>query len=355
MIFLKCVVLSGIFPDIPERMPEATCSGDGMLPWLRLILCFQIERGVGYMRNRVLALLLCISLGAGAVPSLAAESEKTASPAATVEAGKSSGTEQAASSVAAAVEAAESSVTETGETEQAASSVAAAVEAAESSVTETGETEQAASSVAAAAETAESSVTETGETEQAVSSAAAALDAWELPDSEAADTASEPPAAESDDGDLIYIEVEDVAEAIKEIDETAVQLLEKLEHVDKQQLMENLIALQALLQSEEFRTIINYQEIKDLIQEMLASVIDFAKTDEELCIEVLDKLGIPRVLGTVIMEGLAISSLSGDVVRNMSIDEFYKQLELLNSVISKVIQENDVLKAVSSLGLDGGA
>ena len=283
------------------------------------------------MRNRVLALLLCISLGAGAVPSLAAESEKTASPAATVEAGKSSGTEQAASSVA------------------------AAVEAAESSVTETGETEQAASSVAAAAETAESSVTETGETEQAVSSAAAALDAWELPDSEAADTASEPPAAESDDGDLIYIEVEDVAEAIKEIDETAVQLLEKLEHVDKQQLMENLIALQALLQSEEFRTIINYQEIKDLIQEMLASVIDFAKTDEELCIEVLDKLGIPRVLGTVIMEGLAISSLSGDVVRNMSIDEFYKQLELLNSVISKVIQENDVLKAVSSLGLDGGA
>ena len=331
MIFLKCVVLSGIFPDIPERMPEATCSGDGMLPCLRLILCFQIERGVGYMRNRVLALLLCISLGAGAVPSLAAESEKTASPAATVEAGKSSGTEQAASSVA------------------------AAVEAAESSVTETGETEQAASSVAAAAETAESSVTETGETEQAVSSAAAALDAWELPDSEAADTASEPPAAESDDGDLIYIEVEDVAEAIKEIDETAVQLLEKLEHVDKQQLMENLIALQALLQSEEFRTIINYQEIKDLIQEMLASVIDFAKTDEELCIEVLDKLGIPRVLGTVIMEGLAISSLSGDVVRNMSIDEFYKQLELLNSVISKVIQENDVLKAVSSLGLDGGA
>ena len=307
MIFLKCVVLSGIFPDIPERMPEATCSGDGMLPCLRLILCFQIERGVGYMRNRVLALLLCISLGAGAVPSLAAESEKTASPAATVEAGKSSGTEQAASSVA------------------------------------------------AAAETAESSVTETGETEQAVSSAAAALDAWELPDSEAADTASEPPAAESDDGDLIYIEVEDVAEAIKEIDETAVQLLEKLEHVDKQQLMENLIALQALLQSEEFRTIINYQEIKDLIQEMLASVIDFAKTDEELCIEVLDKLGIPRVLGTVIMEGLAISSLSGDVVRNMSIDEFYKQLELLNSVISKVIQENDVLKAVSSLGLDGGA
>ena len=283
------------------------------------------------MRNRVLALLLCISLGAGAVPSLAAESEKTASPAATVEAGKSSGTEQAASSVAAAAEAAESSVIETGETEQAASSVAAAVEAAESSVTET------------------------GETEQAVSSAAAALDAWELPDSEAADTASEPPAAESDDGDLIYIEVEDVAEAIKEIDETAVQLLEKLEHVDKQQLMENLIALQALLQSEEFRTIINYQEIKDLIQEMLASVIDFAKTDEELCIEVLDKLGIPRVLGTVIMEGLAISSLSGDVVRNMSIDEFYKQLELLNSVISKVIQENDVLKAVSSLGLDGGA
>ena len=307
MIFLKCVVLSGIFPDIPERMPEATCSGDGMLPCLRLILCFQIERGVGYMRNRVLALLLCISLGAGAVPSLAAESEKTASPAATVEAGKSSGTEQAASSVA------------------------------------------------AAAEAAESSVTETGETEQAVSSAAAALDAWELPDSEAADTASEPPAAESDDGDLIYIEVEDVAEAIKEIDETAVQLLEKLEHVDKQQLMENLIALQALLQSEEFRTIINYQEIKDLIQEMLASVIDFAKTDDELCIEVLDKLGIPRVLGTVIMEGLAISSLSGDVVRNMSIDEFYKQLELLNSVISKVIQENDVLKAVSSLGLDGGA
>ena len=307
MIFLKCVVLSGIFPDIPERMPEATCCGDGMLPCLRLILCFQIERGVGYMRNRVLALLLCISLGAGAVPSLAAESEKTASPAATVEAGKSSGTEQAASSVA------------------------------------------------AAAEAAESSVTETGETEQAVSSAAAALDAWELPDSEAADTASEPPAAESDDGDLIYIEVEDVAEAIKEIDETAVQLLEKLEHVDKQQLMENLIALQALLQSEEFRTIINYQEIKDLIQEMLASVIDFAKTDEELCIEVLDKLGIPRVLGTVIMEGLAISSLSGDVVRNMSIDEFYKQLELLNSVISKVIQENDVLKAVSSLGLDGGA
>ena len=188
-----------------------------------------------------------------------------------------------------------------------------------------------------------------------MSSAAAALDAWELPDSEAADTASEPPAAESDDGDLIYIEVEDVAEAIKEIDETAVQLLEKLEHVDKQQLMENLIALQALLQSEEFRTIINYQEIKDLIQEMLASVIDFAKTDDELCIEVLDKLGIPRVLGTVIMEGLAISSLSGDVVRNMSIDEFYKQLELLNSVISKVIQENDVLKAVSSLGLDGGA
>ena len=331
MIFLKCVVLSGIFPDIPERMPEATCSGDGMLPWLRLILCFQIERGVGYMRNRVLALLLCISLGAGAVPSLAAESEKTASPAATVEAGKSSGTEQAASSVAAAAEAAELSVIETGETEQAASSVAAAVEAAESSVTET------------------------GETEQAVSSAAAALDAWELPDSEAADTASEPPAAESDDGDLIYIEVEDVAEAIKEIDETAVQLLEKLEHVDKQQLMENLIALQALLQSEEFRTIINYQEIKDLIQEMLASVIDFAKTDDELCIEVLDKLGIPRVLGTVIMEGLAISSLSGDVVRNMSIDEFYKQLELLNSVISKVIQENDVLKAVSSLGLDGGA
>ena len=307
MIFLKCVVLSGIFPDIPERMPEATCSGDGMLPCLRLILCFQIERGVGYMRNRVLALLLCISLGAGAVPSLAAESEKTASPAATVEAGKSSGTEQAASSVA------------------------------------------------AASETAESSVTETGETEQAVSSAAAALDAWELPDSEAADTASEPPAAESDDGDLIYIEVEDVAEAIKEIDETAVQLLEKLEHVDKQQLMKNLIALQALLQSEEFRTIINYQEIKDLIQEMLASVIDFAKTDDELCIEVLDKLGIPRVLGTVIMEGLAISSLSGDVVRNMSIDEFYKQLELLNSVISKVIQENDVLKAVSSLGLDGGA
>ena len=307
MIFLKCVVLSGIFPDIPERMPEATCSGDGMLPCLRLILCFQIERGVGYMRNRVLALLLCISLGAGAVPSLAAESEKTASPAATVEAGKSSGTEQAASSVAAAVEAAESSVTETGETEQ------------------------------------------------AVSSAAAALDAWELPDSEAADTASEPPAAESDDGDLIYIEVEDVAEAIKEIDETAVQLLEKLEHVDKQQLMENLIALQALLQSEEFRTIINYQEIKDLIQEMLASVIDFAKTDEELCIEVLDKLGIPRVLGTVIMEGLAVSSLTGDVVRNLSIDEFYKQLELLNSVISKVIQENDVLKAVSSLGLDGGA
>ena len=283
------------------------------------------------MRNRVLALLLCISLGAGAVPSLAAESEKTASPAATVEAGKSSGTEQAASSVAAAAEAAELSVIETGETEQAASSVAAAVEAAESSVTET------------------------GETEQAVSSAAAALDAWELPDSEAADTASEPPAAESDDGDLIYIEVEDVAEAIKEIDETAVQLLEKLEHVDKQQLMENLIALQALLQSEEFRTIINYQEIKDLIQEMLASVIDFAKTDDELCIEVLDKLGIPRVLGTVIMEGLAISSLSGDVVRNMSIDEFYKQLELLNSVISKVIQENDVLKAVSSLGLDGGA
>ena len=283
------------------------------------------------MRNRVLALLLCISLGAGAVPSLAAESEKTASPAATVEAGKSSGTEQAASSVA------------------------AAAEAAELSVIETGETEQAASSVAAAAETAESFVTETGETEQAVSSAAAALDAWELPDSEAADTASEPPAAESDDGDLIYIEVEDVAEAIKEIDETAVQLLEKLEHVDKQQLMENLIALQALLQSEEFRTIINYQEIKDLIQEMLASVIDFAKTDDELCIEVLDKLGIPRVLGTVIMEGLAISSLSGDVVRNMSIDEFYKQLELLNSVISKVIQENDVLKAVSSLGLDGGA
>ena len=277
------------------------------------------------MRNRVLALLLCISLGAGAVPSLAAESEKTASPAATVEAGKSSGTEQAASSVA------------------------AAVEAAESSVTETGETEQAASSVAAAAETAESSVTETGETEQAVSSAAAALDAWELPDSEAADTASEPPAAESDDGDLIYIEVEDVAEAIKEIDETAVQLLEKLEHVDKQQLMENLIALQALLQSEEFRTIINYQEIKDLIQEMLASVIDFAKTDEELCIEVLDKLGIPRVLGTVIMEGLAVSSLTGDVVRNLSIDEFYKQLELFNSVINKV------LKAVSSLELDGGA
>ena len=233
------------------------------------------------MSYRILALLLCMSLGAGAVPVLAAESEKTSSPAVTVEAGKSSGTEPAASSAASAAEGAESSVPATGETE--------------------------------------------------------------------------PPAAESDEGDLIYIDVDDVAEAIKEIDETAAQLLEKLEHVDKQQLMKNLIALQALLQSEEFRTIINYQEIKDLIQEMLASVIDFAKSDEELCIEILDKLGIPRVLGTVIMEGLAVSSLTGDVVRNLSIDEFYKQLELFNSVINKVIEENDVLKAVSSLELDGGA
>ena len=281
------------------------------------------------MRNRILALLLCMSLGAGAVPVLAAESEKTSSPAVTVEAGKSSGTEPAASSAASAAEGAESSVPATGETEPAASSAASAAEGAESSVPATGETEPAASSAASAAEGAESFVSATGETE--------------------------PPAAESDEGDLIYIDVDDVAEAIKEIDETAAQLLEKLEHVDKQQLMKNLIALQALLQSEEFRTIINYQEIKDLIQEMLASVIDFAKSDEELCIEVLDKLGIPRVLGTVIMEGLAVSSLTGDVVRNLSIDEFYKQLELFNSVINKVIEENDVLKAVSSLELDGGA
>ena len=257
------------------------------------------------MSYRILALLLCMSLGAGAVPVLAAESEKTSSPAVTVEAGKSSGTEPAASSAASAAEGTESSVSATGETEPAASSAASAAEGAESSVPATGETE--------------------------------------------------PPAAESDEGDLIYIDVDDVAEAIKEIDETAAQLLEKLEHVDKQQLMKNLIALQALLQSEEFRTIINYQEIKDLIQEMLASVIDFAKSDEELCIEILDKLGIPRVLGTVIMEGLAVSSLTGDVVRNLSIDEFYKQLELFNSVINKVIEENDVLKAVSSLELDGGA
>ena len=281
------------------------------------------------MRNRILALLLCMSLGAGAVPVLAAESEKTSSPAVTVEAGKSSGTEPAASSAASAAEGTESSVSATGETEPAASSAASAAEGAESSVPATGETEPAASSAASAAEGAESFVSATGETE--------------------------PPAAESDEGDLIYIDVDDVAEAIKEIDETAAQLLEKLEHVDKQQLMKNLIALQALLQSEEFRTIINYQEIKDLIQEMLTSVIDFAKSDEELCIEVLDKLGIPRVLGTVIMEGLAVSSLTGDVVRNLSIDEFYKQLELFNSVINKVIEENDVLKAVSSLELDGGA
>ena len=325
MIFLKSVFV-GFFPDIPERMPEAACSSESLFPCLRLILCFQIERGVGYMRNKILALLLCISLGAGAVPSLAAESEKTVSPAVTVEDGKSSGTEQSASSTAAAVEGAESSVAET-EAEQAASFVAASLDAGELP-----------DSKAANNEAADSEATESEATE-----------------SEAADTASEPPAAESDDGELVYVEAEDVAEAIKEIDETVVQLLEKLEHVDKKQLMENLNALQVLLQSEEFRKIINYQEIKDLIQEMLASVIDFAKNDEELCIEVLEEMGIPRVLGTVIMEGLAISSLSGDVVRNLSIDEFYKQLELFNSVISKVIQENDVLKAVSSLGLDGGA
>ena len=129
MIFLKSVFV-GFFPDIPERMPEAACSSESLFPCLRLILCFQIERGVGYMRNKILALLLCISLGAGAVPSLAAESEKTVSPAVTVEDGKSSGTEQSASSTAAAVEGAESSVAET-EAEQAASFVAASLDAGE--------------------------------------------------------------------------------------------------------------------------------------------------------------------------------------------------------------------------------
>lgn len=263
------------------------------------------------MRNKILALLLCISLGAGAVPSFAAESEKTASAAVVAEAGKTS-------------------VAETGSGQV--TSAEAAVGAGETSGTETG-------------------------SGQVTSSTAAAVEAGGLTESEAADVTSEASASESDIdlGDLISVEADKVEEVITEINDTAVELLEKMENVDKDELMKDLMALQVLLQSEEFQTIMNYQEIKELIQEMIATVIDFARTDQDLCIEILDKLGVPRVLGTVIMEGLAVSSLTGDMVRKLSVDDLFMQVDTFNAIINKVIQENDVLKAVSSLELNGGA
>jgi Fe2+ transport system protein B len=250
------------------------------------------------MRNKILTLLLCISVGAVAVPSFAAETEKTASPAVTVEAGKTSGSEKG--------------------------------------------------------------------TGQVTSSGAAAVDMGELPDSEAAVTTSETPHEESDLEKLILaeaekvedvldnVEVDKVEDIIRQIDDVVVDLLEKMENVDKEELMKNLIAVQTLLQSEEIRTIMNYQEMKELIQEVIATEIDFAKSDPELCIEVLDKLGLPRVLGTVVMEGIAVSSLTGDMVRSLSVEELFSQMDMFNSVVGKVIEENDVLKAVSSLELDGG-
>jgi hypothetical protein len=43
------------------------------------------------------------------------------------------------------------------------------------------------------------------------------------------------------------------------------------------------------------------------------------------------------------------------MIRKLSVDELFSQIDMFNSIVGKVIQENDVLKAVSSLELDGGA
>lgn len=75
-------------------------------------------------------------------------------------------------------------------------------------------------------------------------------------------------------------------------DENSQEFLDMLKNLDKETLMADLEMIKALLESEDFRHFMSYQEIQDLVTMTLKKIQDFIQEDRELVGKICNTLGI---------------------------------------------------------------
>lgn len=154
----------------------------------------------------------------------------------------------------------------------------------------------------------------------------------------------------SDDRDEQLMEIigllKEAADGASEAD--LKDLAAALQGMDMEEAAGVLASLEKLLESEEFRSLINHEEVLDLLLYVAERGADFVKDEPELTDEILVALGLSEENASVMQKLLASGILTSDLVLTLLSDEAGISLteELRKAVLSGKVDEilNAILK-----------
>ena len=114
-----------------------------------------------------------------------------------------------------------------------------------------------------------------------------------------------------------------------------------LQGMDMEEAAGVLASLEKLLESEEFRSLINHEEVLDLLLYVAERGADFVKDEPELTDEILVALGLSEENAPVMQKLLASGILTSDLVLTLLSDETGISLteELRKAVVSGKVDE----------------
>jgi hypothetical protein len=134
----------------------------------------------------------------------------------------------------------------------------------------------------------------------------------------------------------------------------------RMAEVDPDELAANMLAVNATLRSSEFEHLWDYEAFQNLVIEVLASVLDFAKEDGELSVKILTKLGLSNQIAEILIECIQSSRVTGDDIRKIPPEKIYEGLQDILDMMDKLTGSDmfsSLLKINDSLesGNGGGA
>ena len=141
-------------------------------------------------------------------------------------------------------------------------------------------------------------------------------------------------------------ETEEPAESKLLSKETAEKLLQSLQKVDPDELLDYFNMIYAVASSEEFRSLMKYTEVQELVKQLVSTGMDFMINEQEITEKVLQTLEVDPVITQAVM--LLLNSSPEILNEVMKLQESDSGQQLLSYVI-KALGEEETIETMKDL------
>lgn len=128
-------------------------------------------------------------------------------------------------------------------------------------------------------------------------------------------------------------------------------LVRNVDEADIEKFNNNLELVEKVLSSNDFQGLFNYQEVRELFIEVMASAVDFAISDQALSEKILVTLGLDSAVASTLVDALVYSGLTGNEIRQLPADEkaLYDLQQLTTVAIAVLRESREMIQGVEVL------